>query len=84
MCLAIPMTISSIEGNKAIATAFGVEKKVDITMVPEVKISDKVIIHAGFVIEILDPEAAREIEETWDEYNRLMDEEEIKKQINEA
>ncbi len=82
MCLAIPMKITKIEGTKAVAEAYGVEKHVDITMTPDVQLNDKVIIHAGFVIEKLDPDAAREIEETWDEYIKIIDEEELKRQLD--
>jgi len=53
----------------------GVEKIVDIALSPAIKINDKVIVHAGFVIEVLDPEAAREIEATWEEYTTLMEKE---------
>ncbi|MFW5861882.1 MAG: HypC/HybG/HupF family hydrogenase formation chaperone [Spirochaetota bacterium] len=73
MCLAIPMTITKIEGNKAVAESMGVEKTIDVSLTPEVKLNDKVIIHAGFVIEILDPETAKEIEQTWDEYIKTME-----------
>ncbi len=84
MCLAIPMRIIRIEGNKAIAEAYGVERRVDISMAPDCRIDDRVIIHAGFVIERLDPESAREIEATWDEYKKLLDEDELKKQVHES
>ncbi len=75
MCLAIPMTVKRIEGTRALAEAYGVEKYVDIVMTPDVAVGDKVIIHAGFVIERLDPESAREIEAAWDEYHRAMNDE---------
>lgn len=74
MCLAVPMKIIEIRGSRAVAEAYGVMKEVDITMVPDLRIEDKVIVHAGFVIEKLDPESAREIEETWDEYIKILDE----------
>ncbi|HOT19747.1 MAG TPA: HypC/HybG/HupF family hydrogenase formation chaperone [Spirochaetota bacterium] len=73
MCLAIPMTVKRIEGTKAVVESMGVEKIVDIALSPDIKINDKVIVHAGFVIEVLDPEAAREIEATWEEYTTLME-----------
>jgi hydrogenase expression/formation protein HypC len=76
------MRIIKIDGHRAVAEAYGVEKQVDITMTPDVRIDDKVIVHAGFVIEKLDPEAARDIEETWDEYMKILDGEERKKQID--
>ena len=68
MCLAVPMEIIRIEGNTAIAAARGVETPVNIMLTEDVKIGDKVLIHAGFIIEKLDPEAAKEIEETFEEY----------------
>ena len=72
MCLAVPMTIKRVEGNRALAEAYGVERFVNIVMMPEVSVGDRVIIHAGFVIERLDPESAREMEAAWDEYHRAL------------
>lgn len=73
MCLAVPMTITKIEGGRAVAEARGVETLVDISLVPDLKINDRVIVHAGFVIERLDEQAAREIDEVWDKYLAEMD-----------
>lgn len=74
MCLAIPMTVIKIDGATAVAVANGVETEVNCAMTPDIKINDKVLVHAGFVIEKLDPEQAREIEETWEEYYRCIEE----------
>ncbi len=71
MCLAVPMEIVKIEGSTALAESKGVQTPVDITLAPDIKLGDKVLIHAGFIIEKLDPEAAKEIEATWDEYMAL-------------
>jgi len=71
MCLAVPMEIVKIEGSTALAESKGVQTPVDITLTPDIKLGDKVLIHAGFIIEKLDPEAAKEIEATWDEYMAL-------------
>ncbi len=71
MCLAVPMKIIKIEGSTAVAESRGVETPVNIALTPDVKLGDKVLIHAGFIIEKLDPEAAKEIEATWDEYMDL-------------
>ncbi len=73
MCLAIPMRVTRVEGNKAVVESQGVETLVDISLVPDLKVNEKVIIHAGFVIERLDPETAREIEQTWEEYARTLE-----------
>ena len=64
------MEIIKIEGDIAIAAAKGVETPVNIMLADDIKIGDKVLIHAGFIIEKLDPDAAKEIEETFEEYLR--------------
>ncbi|HQO01551.1 MAG TPA: HypC/HybG/HupF family hydrogenase formation chaperone [Spirochaetota bacterium] len=69
MCLAIPMKIIKINGIRAIAENRGVEQEVNISLVPDIQTGEKVLIHAGFVIERIDEETAREIEEIWDEIN---------------
>ncbi|HOT45026.1 MAG TPA: HypC/HybG/HupF family hydrogenase formation chaperone [Spirochaetota bacterium] len=76
MCLAVPMTITKIEGTRAVAEARGVETTVDISLMPDVKINDKVIVHAGFIIERLDEKEAREIDKVWDQYLEQLDKEE--------
>lgn len=75
MCLAVPMKIVKIDGLKAVVEAYGVEKTVDLSLINEPAINDKVIIHAGFAIEKLDPEMAEDIEKTWDRYIAFIDEE---------
>ncbi|MBP7735419.1 MAG: HypC/HybG/HupF family hydrogenase formation chaperone [Spirochaetes bacterium] len=76
MCLAVPMTITKIEGTRAVAEARGVETAVDISLMPEVKINDKVIVHAGFIIERLDEKEAAEIDKVWDQYLEQLEKEE--------
>jgi len=72
------MTIIQIDGRKAIAESSGVQAVVDISLTPDVKISDKVIVHAGFIIEKLDPKQAQEIEEVWTLYmDSLKDEKKL-------
>ena len=76
MCLAIPMTIKKIEGNYATAEANGVGTTVNCAMMPEIKIGDKVLVHAGFIIEKLNPAEARDIEAAWEEYYRILEKDE--------
>ena len=76
MCLAVPMTITRIEGSRAVAEARGVETAVDISLMPDIRKGDRVIVHAGFIIEKLDEEAAREIDQVWDKYLEQLDSEE--------
>lgn len=67
MCLAVPLKILSIEGNKARAEAGGVAREIRVDFLPGVAVGDFVIVHAGFAIERLDPEEARLDLEAWEE-----------------
>ena len=60
MCLAIPMRIIKIKEGFAWVKTGGLIRQINIQMVPRVKIGDYVIVHAGFAIEIINPEAAGE------------------------
>ncbi len=73
MCLAVPMRVVKIEGGKAVVESRGVETLVDIALYPDLQVDDRVIVHAGFVIEKLDPQAAKDIEDAWEEYARVME-----------
>lgn len=73
MCLAVPMKIIEINGFRAVAESEGVRTEVDTSLSPDVQVNDKVLVHAGFIIEKLDEETAREIENTWEEYLTTLD-----------
>lgn len=60
MCLGIPLRIIKIDGNEAVGEMNGIERKIRIDLVPKVKLEDYVMVHAGFAIEIIDEEAAKE------------------------
>lgn len=65
MCLAVPGKIISIEGDDPLIRIgklefSGVRKEVSLAYVPEAKIGDYAIIHAGFAISLVDEEEARE------------------------
>lgn len=62
MCLAVVGKIKKIEGEMAIAEIMGVQKEISIVLTPEVKIGDYVVIHAGFAINQIDEEEAKETE----------------------
>jgi len=70
MCLAIPLMLTEINGNDAIGERDGIRRSIRVDFIPEPKIGDYVIVHAGFAIERLNAEqaeadiaAAREVEE---------------------
>jgi len=68
MCLAIPARITKINKNIAEVESLGVKKEVDISLVPDVKVGDYVIVHAGFAIQLIDEEDALISQGYWKEY----------------
>lgn len=60
MCLAIPTKIIKIDGDMAEVEIGGVTRKASIQLVPEAKIGDYILLHAGFAIELLDEDEALE------------------------
>jgi hydrogenase expression/formation protein HypC len=62
MCLAVPARIIEIKGDDAIADAIGNRIEAKTTLVPQVKLGDIVLIHAGFAIAVIDEDEAKK---TW-------------------
>ena len=62
MCLAVPARIVELEGDRAVVDALGNRWKAKTTLLPEAKLGDLVLIHAGFAISIVDEEEAKK---TW-------------------
>jgi len=60
MCLGIPMKIKSITGDFAEVESGRLIRRVNIKMLLKVKPKDYVIVHAGFAIEKIDPDKAKE------------------------
>ena len=60
MCLAVPGKITSMKGGNAEVDFSGVKRQVSLDLVPEAKRNDYVLVHAGFAIQVLDPEEAAE------------------------
>ncbi len=60
MCLALPMRITSIEGSLAIIAAEGLQQRASLVLVPQAAVGDYVLVHAGYAINLLDEEEARE------------------------
>lgn len=58
MCLAIPGKIIEMNKSKAIIDIGNVKREIFIQLVPEVKVGDYVLVHAGCAIEIVDEEEA--------------------------
>jgi hydrogenase expression/formation protein HypC len=54
------MEIISIDGRKGVARAEGLQREVDLSFMKGASKGDYVIIHAGFAIEKIDKEKAKE------------------------
>ena len=67
MCLAVPGKILSVSGNDTTRTGTvsfgGISKEACLAFVPEAKVGDYVLVHAGFAISVVDEvEAAQTLE----------------------
>ncbi len=60
MCLAIPMKIIKIEGDRAVVSAGSIKRRIAINFLKNPAIGDYVMIHAGFAIEKIDTKKAEE------------------------
>ncbi|MGM0595657.1 MAG: HypC/HybG/HupF family hydrogenase formation chaperone [Myxococcota bacterium] len=61
MCLAIPVQVKEIKNNnRAVVDNNGVNFEVSTNLVENLKVGDFVLIHAGFILEILTHDDARE------------------------
>ncbi len=72
MCLAIPARIVKLEEDRAVVDAMGNQFNARTTLLPNAKLGDLVLVHAGFAISTIDEDEARK---TWqlieeiDEFN---------------
>jgi hydrogenase expression/formation protein HypC len=58
VCLGIPMRVIKVKGDFAWVKTGGLIRQINVQMTPTVSRGDYVVVHAGFAIEILDPQAA--------------------------
>jgi hydrogenase expression/formation protein HypC len=64
MCLAVPGKITDIQGSDIMRTGTvsfgGIKKEACLAFVPEAKVGDYVLVHAGFAISVVDEAEAAE------------------------
>ncbi len=79
MCLGIPGEIVEIEQAtepgallQGVVSFGGVRKRVCLAYVPEAKVGDHAIVHAGFALNLIDPQQAGEIFATLEEIERTI------------
>jgi len=67
MCLAVPAKVIEIVNDDAVVEIEGIRRRAKIALIPDLRVGDYVIIHAGFAIH-------KWSEEDVQEYNQIMDE----------
>ncbi len=76
MCLAVPGKIINISGDDPLTRMgnidfSGIQKEISLAYLPEAKINDYVIVHAGFAISMIDEEDATESLKAFQELDDL-------------
>jgi hydrogenase expression/formation protein HypC len=71
VCLGVVGRIEELKGdNTAVVEIMGVRRDISIVLVPDIKVGEYVMIHAGFAINPIDEEAAKETEALIEEFLR--------------
>lgn len=74
MCLAIPAKIVELaEDNLATVDILGVSRTISVDLTPQAQVGDFVLVHAGFAIEVVDPQYAQETIDLVKEFPELAD-----------
>ncbi len=60
MCLAVPSKIIRIENDMAVVDVDGVRREVSVLLLEDINVGDYVIVHAGFALNKIDEESAKE------------------------
>ena len=84
MCIAAPAKVVEInkENESLFADFGGVRQEAKINLLPDVEVGDYVLIHAGYAIEKLSEEAAKESLEAWEELLEALEEEDRQRSID--
>ena len=69
LCLAVPAKVIDIQDKLARVEISGVQRDASLMLLPEAKIGDFVLVHAGFAMQIVDEKEAEEttalLKELW-------------------
>lgn len=63
MCVTYPGRVVSVDGGSALVETDGRRLRASLLVVPEASVGDWVIVAAGTVLEVLDPDEARALRE---------------------
>lgn len=70
MCVAYPGQVLEVTGDSALVETDRRQRRASLMLVPETVVGDWVVVSAGTVLRILDPDEAQEIRTMLDEANR--------------
>ncbi|MEW6586742.1 MAG: HypC/HybG/HupF family hydrogenase formation chaperone [Nitrospirota bacterium] len=77
MCLGIPSKIIRIEDSRAMIDVYGAQREISLLLIEEpLKIGDYVLVHAGFAIQKLQEDVAKETLDLFDQYLDMVGEQE--------
>ena len=69
MCLAVPSKIINIEDSRATIDVYGAQRNISLMLLEDqVKVGDYVLVHAGFAIQKLQEDIAKETLALFDQY----------------
>jgi len=75
MCIAVPSRIININNSLATVDVYGARREINLMLLPEeAKIGDYVLVHAGFAIQKIDEDAARDALNLLQELSEKMEE----------
>ncbi len=72
MCRAVPFRLTKVDGVNAVGEKNGVTRDIRVDFLKDPKVGDYVVCHAGFAIERLDEERAKEDLEAWNELEEAL------------
>lgn len=73
MCLAVPGLITALDNYSAIIDIMGLESKVNVQLIENLKVGDYVLIHAGCAIQKIDKDYFEELQKI---FQSILDSEE--------
>ena len=73
MCLAVPAQILDVDNYSAIIDIMGLESKINIQLIEELKVGDYVLVHAGCAIQKIDRDYFEELQKI---FQSILDSEE--------
>jgi hydrogenase expression/formation protein HypC len=71
VCISLPGTVVTVQGAAALIETAGTGRWCNALLQPELEPGDRVLVHAGLVVQVLTPEQARDMEEAFAELDEL-------------